>query len=255
MGALYLIRFDDICPTMNWFIWEQVEEILVSCGAKPILAVVPDNRDPKLKVAEPNPKFWQRVRTWQDRGWTIGLHGFQHRYVTKQGGLVGINKKSEFSGLTSLEQESKLRQGLNVLEQEGIKTALWIAPGHSFDAVTLDSLRALGILHVSDGFSLYPHLDSTGMMWVPQQLWRFRKMPLGVWTVCLHVNPWTSVEVARFRSDLREFAAVLTDWPSVISTYQHRRRSVIDSAFGQIYGIALKSRRWLGRINASLEPG
>ena len=47
--ATYLVRFDDICPTMNWEAWEQVENVLVSEGIRPILAVVPDNRDENLE--------------------------------------------------------------------------------------------------------------------------------------------------------------------------------------------------------------
>src|SRR5215472_8164987 len=99
MGARYLIRFDDICPTMNWVIWERVEKILVSTGIKPILAVVPDNQDPRLRAAEPNLDFWNKVRGWQSRGWTIGLHGYQHLASTRDGGVLKINKWGEFSGL------------------------------------------------------------------------------------------------------------------------------------------------------------
>ncbi len=47
MKARYLIRFDDICPTMNWTIWEQVEQVLRTYHVQPILAVVPDNQDPR----------------------------------------------------------------------------------------------------------------------------------------------------------------------------------------------------------------
>lgn len=245
MAAQYLIRFDDICPTLNWSIWEHVEHILLDCDVKPILAVVPDNQDPKLKVGEPNPNFWDHVRNWQQRGWTLGLHGYQHRYVTDRGGLMGINQRSEFSGLSCSEQESKLRQALNIFEREGVKPSLWIAPAHSFDGETLSVLRRLGIAQLSDGFSLYPHRDDHGTVWVPQQLWRFRKMPFGLWTVCMHFNGWNSGDILRFETDLRQFSGALTDWNSVISRYQHRRRSSVDVAFWQIYRRALKARQWL----------
>src|SRR5260370_42375028 len=54
---------------------------LMARRLKPILAVVPDNQDPMLKVDAPVADFWDRVRQWQARGWTIALHGYQHRYV------------------------------------------------------------------------------------------------------------------------------------------------------------------------------
>ena len=68
MKSRYLIRFDDICPTMNWSVWESVESILLKYHIKPILAVVPDNQDPQLVVDAPRPDFWEKVRQWQSYG-------------------------------------------------------------------------------------------------------------------------------------------------------------------------------------------
>src|SRR5688572_15384620 len=39
----YLLRFDDICPTMNWRVWAEIESVLIQREIKPLLAVVPDN--------------------------------------------------------------------------------------------------------------------------------------------------------------------------------------------------------------------
>src|SRR5262245_38354882 len=71
----YLIRFDDICSTMNWLVWDAIESQLIRYAVRPILAVVPDNRDPNLIVDPPRSDFWERVRRWQSRGYTIALHG------------------------------------------------------------------------------------------------------------------------------------------------------------------------------------
>ena len=60
----YLLRFDDICPTMNWAIWDKVEEGLRRHDVRPILAVVPDNHDSKLRIDPPRADFWDRVRQW-----------------------------------------------------------------------------------------------------------------------------------------------------------------------------------------------
>ncbi|HEY6249806.1 MAG TPA: DUF2334 domain-containing protein [Candidatus Angelobacter sp.] len=235
MSAQYLVRFDDICSTMNWPIWEQIEEALLGAGTKPILAIVPDNQDPKLKAAESNIEFWNRVRVWQARGWSIGLHGYQHLHATRDGGILKLNRWSEFSGLSFEEQRSKLQRARDLLEHEGVHPELWIAPGHSFDANTLRALDEIGIRYLSDGYSLYPYRDSTGMTWVPQQLWHFRRMPFGIWTVCLHLNSWSEADVGRFRSNLQEFGAGLTDWRSVISHYVGRRRSPMDYVFAKAY--------------------
>jgi len=42
MAPRYIVWFDDICPTMNWAIWDDVEATLVEHGIRPLLAVVPD---------------------------------------------------------------------------------------------------------------------------------------------------------------------------------------------------------------------
>src|SRR6478672_6653645 len=98
MDAQYLIRFDDLCPTMNWQVWAEIETILLESRVSPILAVVPDNRDTALMVGPPRSDFWVEVRRWQQRGWTIGMHGYQHTYVTEEAGIVGIWPRSEFAG-------------------------------------------------------------------------------------------------------------------------------------------------------------
>jgi predicted deacetylase len=70
---------------MNWAVWRSVEQALLELDVKPIVAVVPDNQDAALKVGEENKNFWDDVRAWQERGWTIGLHGYQHVYATEVG--------------------------------------------------------------------------------------------------------------------------------------------------------------------------
>ena len=125
-GPDYLVRFDDVCPTMCWSTWNQIERILIDQDVRPILAVVPDNQDPELDREPADPRFWERVRGWQARGWTIALHGYQHRYVTQSPGLVGLNRYSEFAGLPYAEQHRKLSAGLAIFEREGIQPQLWV---------------------------------------------------------------------------------------------------------------------------------
>ena len=150
--ATYLVRFDDICPTMNWEAWEQVENVLVTEGIKPMLAVVPDNRDENLEFGQENEHFWSKVLYWQKMGWSIAVHGYQHLYQTNDPGLVGLNKYSEFSGLSYELQSKKLQKALSIFESHDIKPNLWIAPAHSFDKVTVRVLSDLGIEIISDGF-------------------------------------------------------------------------------------------------------
>src|SRR4051812_3907072 len=128
MTAKFLVRFDDICPTLNWSVWTRVESILQRQGVKPILAVVPDNRDAHLMVDPPNREFWRRVREWNEQGWTIAVHGHQHAYTTKNGGIVGLNASSEFAGLPYADQRRKIEAALTIFSAQGLRPQVWIAP-------------------------------------------------------------------------------------------------------------------------------
>jgi peptidoglycan/xylan/chitin deacetylase (PgdA/CDA1 family) len=205
-GAHYLLRFDDMCPTMDWSLWDEVEGLLLEAGVKPILAVIPDNRDPMLMVDPPSPVFWDRVRTWQARGWSIGLHGYQHTYVNAEPGILRLNQRSEFAGLSYEEQFEKLRKGLEVFEREGVHADAWVAPAHSFDWVTVSALAALGIRTISDGMALAPYRDPQGNVWIPQQFANMRAMPLGVWTYCYHLVDLTPEAMVLFRMRLKQLS-------------------------------------------------
>ena len=242
MTARYLVRFDDICPTMNWRVWERIERVLVKHDVRPILAVVPDNRDSKLRVAPPDDDFWSHVRGWQARGWSIGLHGYQHAYETKDSGILGLNPRSEFAGLPLDVQLRKLRLGIERFEREGVRVDAWVAPGHSFDATTLRALRELGIRTVSDGFFPRVVRDEHGMVWVPQQLWRFRSMPFGVWTVCCHLNSWSDAQIARFERDVEEYTGRLVGLDEVL-TGSVAPLSAVDRLFARFWRTAVLARR------------
>lgn len=215
-NAQYLLRFDDICSTMNWGLWAEIEAILVQQGLKPILAVVPDNCDPGLQVDAPAADFWDRVRAWQDRGWTIALHGFQHRYVSRNAGMVAIRRKSEFAGLPAAEQRDKLRRGIEIFGRERITSQVWIAPGNTFDATTVTLLPHFGLRVISAGYFQFPYVSPDGMTWVPQQMYYFRPAPAGVWTVCYHHNQWDPSRLGKFREEVDRYRENIVSLEAVL---------------------------------------
>jgi predicted deacetylase len=254
MKAQYLLRFDDICPTMNWPVWDAVEAILCDRQIDPMLAVVPDNRDEKLQVSPPDEHFWDRVRNWQSRGWTIAMHGWQHRLETKNGGIIGLNKVSEFAGFPECDQEAKLRAGLKVLRSEGITSDLWIAPAHSFDHITVKLLSQLGFRYISDGFSPLPHVDEFGMTWVPQQLWSFRRRPFGVWTICFHINRWTSADVLAFRENTLRYTEAISSLRAILSQFAGRRKTLLDDVAERAYRFLATAKPAMQRLGRSFTP-
>lgn len=216
------------------------------------MTVVPDNRYERLRAGPRDEGFWERVRGWQALGWTIGVHGFQHRYVTTDAGLVGLQDRSEFAGLPAREQEVKLSVALRIFERERIRPTVWAAPSHSFDRVTLAILKRFGIRVISDGLSLYPHVDRDGMVWIPQQLWRFRRVPVGVWTVCCHVNGWDEENVRRFLRHLATYRDRITDVPTLVEQFEARSPTRLDVIEARLLRALIRGK---ARARVSLNGG
>jgi hypothetical protein len=229
---------------MNWRIWHQLEGDLYELNVKPLMAVVPDNRDRDLMVSAPEVNnFWNNVRSWQARGWTIGLHGYQHRYLTQTAGMYGRMPRSEFAGLPYEIQEIKLRNAIRIFREQRVSPEVWVAPAHSFDATTVAILSKLGIRIISDGYAIYPYQDAEGVTWIPQQFGRFRKLPFGVWTICCHFNDWTEAETDRFRQDLAKYRAHFTAVTDVVKSFSERRRNWFDLGANRLLELGIRLGR------------
>jgi peptidoglycan/xylan/chitin deacetylase (PgdA/CDA1 family) len=168
------------------------------------------------------------VREWAARGWTVGMHGYQHDYVTSDSGIVKVNPFSEFAGLPADHQRAKLRAAKEIFDRERVTPRIWIAPAHSFDAVTISLLREVGISIISDGFGLYPSVDRYGMLWIPQQIARFHPLPFGVFTVCIHHNGWTQADLASFRLQLAKYRDCISSVEEIERVYAGRLASWLD---------------------------
>ncbi len=251
MKAKYLIRFDDICSTMNWTIWDSIEKILIDANVSPIVAIVPENRDKKLKVDFSRTDFWERVRLWKSLGWTIGLHGYQHLYSTSNAGLLCLNHYSEFAGLSREEQKTKFCRAFEIFEREGIKPEVWVAPAHSFDSITITVLKELQIHYISDGYSLFPYLDSQGLLWIPQQLWKFRYVPFGTWTVCYHHNLWRMVDLDKFRKDIERFRESLITFNEVVALNGSRSHGFQYIIINRLLLNMIRTKRLINRVISS----
>ena len=190
--------------------------------------MIPDNADPSMRIEPEKADFWERVRTWQAKGWAIGLHGHRHLYTSSDPGWFGWNARSEFAGLGRPEQEASLRAGLEIFDREQVRPDVWVAPNHAFDATTVALLAELGLPIISDGLALHPYRDDLGLLWVPCQLWGFRRRAIGTWTVCLHPNAWGPADVARFARDVRSFRDAIVDLPGIARRFDHRKRSALD---------------------------
>jgi predicted deacetylase len=184
----FILRLDDICPTMDWDRINFLEKILSKYpGVKPIIGVIPSNEDSSLNIHSPRQDFWDQVRGWRDEGWTIAQHGYCHLYTQRSTGLLGIGKHSEFAGLKYVDQYEKLQAGKNILANESVWQPYFMAPSHAFDMVTLEALADLEFDAISDGYGLYPYQIGR-LTAVPQLFSSGLNAGFGIYTVCLHPN-------------------------------------------------------------------
>ena len=197
--AKFILRIDDVCPTMSWSNFDRMEAFCDARGIAPLIGVVPDNRDPDLRADPARSDFWGRLRSLRDKGWAIAQHGYQHRAHTADRGLLRIGSASEFAGLPADEQARMLKEGRAILRREGIETDIFMAPRHSFDQKTLRALRSLGFRYVTDGYGLYPYREE-GLVFVPQLFSSPVNFRFGIYTMCLHLNYFDESRWAEFES-------------------------------------------------------
>jgi hypothetical protein len=222
--AQYLLRFDDLCPTVAHKQWQRFPPLIEEFGIRPILAVIPDNRDHTLAHSAPDPEFWEQMRSLQAAGATIALHGFQHLCKSEGKSLLPLHERTEFAGVPEHTQRQWIHEGLGLLRGKGLDPKIWVAPRHGFDRTTLRALRAEGIKVLSDGLARIPFRRG-GVTWIPQQLWEPVEKSKGLWTICIHSNSTRSFQVDELREFLRRHAAQFTSVERVLAEFKASRLS------------------------------
>ncbi len=188
--ARYLLRFDDLCPTMSRGGWLRFHALICRHRLKPILGIVPDNQDIDLLLEPPHEEFWQWMRELACGGASVGLHGLHHLNSHLGKSLIPLHQHTEFAGAALIEQISKIQRGMGVLRSYGLDPNIWVAPRHGFDRNTLQALLKVGLTRLSDGLASRPFLQE-GIVWLPQQLWAPVRKGTGLWTLCIHSNTCT----------------------------------------------------------------
>lgn len=198
------IRVDDITPDMNWNNFNRFREIMEKLKIKPLIGVVPDNHDELLTIDEPQDDFWETMRALQNEGWTIAMHGANHCYTTKKGGIFPLNHFSEFAGVPYNKQLSMISTGRKILEEHGIATQLFMAPGHSFDKNTLKALKECGVTMITDGFANGPYRRD-GIVFLPIAFRTnkiFASKADGITTWVFHLNSLTQKQLDQIEAKM-----------------------------------------------------
>jgi predicted deacetylase len=218
MFSKFVLRFDDIAPEMAWSKFDQIQNAMVTHDVKPIVGVVPHCLDPEIMVEPKNDRFWERVRHWNELGWTIAQHGYTHQYESADAGVLGINNNSEFAGLPFEIQLEKLRNGKAIMEREGVWQPVFMAPAHSFDMETIRALEELNFRYLTDGYGLYPYRID-GITALPQLFAKPVNFGFGIYTICVHINSMSPTQIAELVRFVRE-----NSWRFISFEHAVRRR-------------------------------
>ena len=185
----YLIRLDDACPTMQAAQWQRMESLLDKYGVRPMVGIIPANADPKQKIDPVDSMFWQKALQWQEKGWAIALHGFDHCYISSEAGINPLWNRSEFAGISLEYQKQKISKGVTILKSHGLTPKYFFAPSHTFDNNTLTALKEVSEIRIiSDTVATKPYKQGE-FIFIPQIGGHCVNMPFpGVYTFCFHPN-------------------------------------------------------------------
>ena len=236
----FIIRIDDISPTMNLENFDKIKDFLVSKNIRPIIGVVPDNQDENLKFSSKNEDFWPMIRNLKQIGWSIAQHGCHHKYSTEESGILKINNFSEFAGLSFKEQLKKIITGKNILIEQKIWEPIFMAPAHSFDDNTLKALKEADFKYVTDGYGLYPWSDR-GLTFIPQLFSGFSNFGFGVYTVCIHLNELSGKEVDNVINQIDGREHKIIDLPSALNL--SRKQNIFEEFFFFVFKYLLFIKR------------
>lgn len=185
----YILRLDDASEYMDVEKWIRMEKLLDKYQIKPIVGVIPNNKDPDMiNVYKKDTYFWHRVHAWKKKGWTIALHGYTHVFETTEGGINPVNYRSEFAGVSLERQKKKIRLGYEILKKQGFYPEVFFAPAHTFDKNTLIALKEESDIRIISDTIANDLYYKDGFYFIPQQSGKARKLPFKLVTFCYHPN-------------------------------------------------------------------
>ena len=240
-----LIRLDDIAENMNWDLMEKSELLFDEFKIKPVLGVIPVNKDEELLSYPRKNNFWDRVRKWRDKGWEISMHGFTHVYdkISKKEDYFNYGGGSEFCGHSLEVQFSRIKNGLNKFNDENIKIKSFFAPNHTFDKNTLLALKKCGINEVIDGYGLMPY-EENKINFIPQLFYKIIKLPFGIQSLQIHLNYLNQKDFDNFKKFIEKNS-------KKIITYDQAISKVNNSFFYEIIRLTTKKVLQVKRLNQS----
>lgn len=209
----YIMRLDDACEKRNIKCWDRIEKILDNYGIKPLVGVIPHCEDSMMDAYPIDDRFKTRIKNWADKDWIIALHGYNHVYSSKSGGINPVNYRSEFAGESLEVQKEKIRSGVSILNNIGINPKVFFAPSHTFDENTIIALKEESNIKIISDTIANDSYEKYGMTFVPQQSGRVRKLPFKIVTFCYHPNTMNEKDFSDLEDFLKKYQEKFIPFP------------------------------------------
>ena len=237
----YIFRLDDITPWMNWENFDKIEKIFDKFWIKPILWVVPDNKDKNLDRFQQIEDFWWKIKSLEKKWWIVAQHWYQHKYCTENSWIIWLNKRSEFAWLSYKDQYEKIKKWKDILEKNlEINIKWWMAPANSFDNITCKVLKDLWFTHITDWIALFP-FQKYWLNWLPQQIWKPKNQLFWIWTICLHINDYDKIFIKKIENFCKEKKHLIISNPEELNY----KNNIIKSFANFVYKILFKIEQYL----------
>ena len=226
---------DDIAENMNWAAMNQCESLFDSLNIRPLLGVIPNNKDKNFDKYEKKDNFWDKVRGWQKKGWEIAMHGFSHVYdkETNKKDYFNYGGGSEFYGHDYETQLSRIKKGLQKFNDEKINIRSFFAPNHTYDENTLTALKSSGIKNIIDGYGLIPYSENE-LNFIPQLFYKEIMLPFGIQSTQIHLNYWSD-------QSFNDFEQFITKNKDKIITFDDALSKINNNYFSKFINFGTKA--------------
>lgn len=240
----YFIRLDDASPYIDNNKWDRIISILEKHKIHSLIGVIPDNKDSLTIKESYYQSFWQKAKEWERYGHVIALHGYDHCYVSTNGGINPIHNRSEFAGIPIGIQKEKIKKGYHILLNNGLTPIVFYAPSHTFDENTIKALiEETPIRIISDTIALKSY-KAYGVTFIPQQIGQFKDIPIsGNFTFCFHPNNMTDEDFAKFEQFIIKNRDKFYNYSELIAIATDRKRNIFETILQQSYYLMHKLRK------------
>lgn len=233
----YILRLDDACENMNEEKWKRIERLLDKYHIKPIVGIIPKNKDKEFTYSN-IVDFWRKyVRRWKDKGWIVAQHGFNHN--------LSKENRTEFSGKSLKEQKNILIKGYNVMKENDIFPECFFAPAHTFDDNTIKAIDEINkYKFISDGYALFPY-NEKNVMFIPCVFDTPHKIfPIGIFTFVYHPNNMEEHDFLYLEKFLKKnYKNFEINIDFILKKFKNRKRNIFDVFIEKMINLYRKMRK------------